>query len=523
MSYNKTFLDLGLEVNICNKLSELGFDKPFPIQIESIPKLINGLNIIGNARTGSGKTIAFVTPFLNKIDINLKYPQFLIIEPTRELVIQVSKVIYDISSGIKKINISSLYGGQNYNIQFKSLKDNPNFIIGTPGRLIDHIKKGTLNISKIKGLVIDEADEMLNMGFINDVKYILSNINNKYQIALFSATLSKEIKNIAYKFTDNLVEVVVNDSDCSNSKIEQNYIIIDYNLNKKLVLLTFIEISKFKLCIIFVNTKNLTIEISDLLKKFDYNSSYINGDINQKIREKTIKIFVEEKINILVATDIVARGIDINKVDLIINYDSPNNIDTYIHRIGRTGRAGKDGKSFIFINKNDFKILKIIKNKFNINRYFLPSLEELNKLKESKFIDKIKNSSINIKLIDFNKIITKLLDLFNNDYINLINVILNILNKEKPIILNEKIKDFKNNSIKNKKYYIFKINIGKNNKIDKKFIINILLKNFSITYNNIGYIVIYNYFSKIQLFNFINNIISYNNFLKKNIKLELIK
>ncbi|BBA84990.1 DEAD/DEAH box helicase [Candidatus Nardonella dryophthoridicola] len=423
---NLSFNDLGINNKfLIDKINNLNY-KPFPVQIKCIPEILNNINIVGIANTGSGKTLSFVLPILEILynkNINI-----IILEPTRELSLQVEKVFKIFINDINKIKIANLYGGVGYTNQLEILKKNPQIIIGTPGRIIDHIKKKNLNINNISIVVIDESDEMLKMGFINDIKFILSNIKNKYQIILFSATMPNYIyTNIIDKIIKKYKKITVENKFDIKPNIKQEYCIINNDNNKNLILTKMIEINKnLGSIIIFVNRKISTIELSNYLKNLGYNTSYLNGDLIQKIRERTIELFKKSKIDILVATDIASRGIDIDNINLVINYDSPNNLETYIHRIGRTGRAGRSGKSIIFIK--NIKFLKIINKKFNnINKINYPNNKIMIEIIFNKITDDIKNQYLKLEyeknINYYNNIIKKLL-CFTDNNINKLSIIL---------------------------------------------------------------------------------------------------
>lgn len=346
------FNDFKLKKNLLNVIYKLGYNKPTDIQLKCIPYFLKGFDILGIAKTGSGKTASFVLPILNNIDVNYINIQALILVPTRELNIQITDSFRIFTQYSKNIKIISLYGGQKYSIQILGIKKKPHIIIATPGRLLDLIKKKIINISFVKFLVIDEADEMLRMGFIKDVEYIISCIKIKHQTALFSATMPLTIKKIINRFMFNPKEIILNKSknNILPSNIKQYYCLISTNKNKLDILMKFLEIERYLNVIIFVSTKIFTIKLSNLIEKKGYSCSAFNGDMNQKSREKILYDFKRLKISILVATDVASRGLDIKNIDLVINYDLPIDIESYIHRIGRTGRAGKLGKAILFLN-----------------------------------------------------------------------------------------------------------------------------------------------------------------------------
>lgn len=396
-----SFKNFGLSQAILSSLNKLGYKTPSLIQQKCIPYLLQGRDVLGISQTGSGKTAAFVLPILNNINFSLKFSQALILAPTRELVIQIRKFIINFSKKIKTIKIISIYGGQSYSKQIKMLKYNPQIIVGTPGRLLDLLNKKILNLNKIKSLVLDEADKMLKMGFLNDVKNIVKKTPNERQTALFSATMPFEIRRITQKFTKFVKEINIQSTKNTLPDIDQYYCLIK-KIRKTELLIRFLEIENFKSSIVFVKTKNSSIEISRELEKNGYNSAALNGDINQSLREKIIEHFRNGIIDILVATDIAARGLDIKRIKLVINYDIPLDPDSYIHRIGRTGRAGTNGKTIVFVRYNDIKILKNIEKyiKCKILELKAPSLSFLNKKRQDKFVKNLYNYIENIDNVD---------------------------------------------------------------------------------------------------------------------------
>ncbi len=413
------FDNLGLNKRLLKIIYDIGYKVPTDIQIKCIPLFLKGKDILSIAKTGSGKTASFVLPILNNIEFNNNL-QVLILSPTRELVIQIFNFFKLFIKYFKKIKIISIYGGQSYNIQFNNLKKKPNIIIATPGRLLDHLNKKTICLYNIKILVIDEADEMLHMGFINDVKNIIKNIKIKHQTALFSATMSLDITKIARNIMNNPEEIILN-KDNINLNIIQYFCFINSKF-KTNILINFLETEIFNRLIIFVKTKDFSLKLSSLLEKKGYLSSALNGNINQSLREKIIYNFRNGFINILVATDIASRGLDIDNVNLIINYDIPYNICSYIHRIGRTGRADNIGKSILFLENKDLRFLRLINRKFNnnIKRIYVPDFNTLLNVRFNKILHLIKkNFNKNYLLLNF--------------YKNLLNKITNFFNDKKEI------------------------------------------------------------------------------------------
>ncbi len=416
--YVNNFSKFHIKNEILKVLDEIKYKIPTEIQEKCIPNINLNKNIIGIAKTGSGKTASFVLPILNKINTKFRYIQSMVLVPTRELVIQVNNSFKIFSKYLSKIITLPLYGGQKYNIQLNVLKYKyPQIIIATPGRLLDHIKNNNINLSKLNLLVLDEADEMLRMGFIKDVKKIIFHINKKCQYILFSATISYSIKKIIYSLITNPVEINISNKINIPQSIKQYYCLVNFKV-KFSTLIKFLEVETFFSIIIFVKTKSFTLELSSKIKDIGYLCSPLNGDMNQYLREKVLNNFRKGNITILVATDIASRGLDIENVDLIINYDLPLDVECYIHRIGRTGRAGKSGKSITFIDnyKNKrfiFYIKKYTKSK--IEKINIPHKEELFNNKIIKFNYLIKETLIKEKdsIFFYKKILSKLINEYN--------------------------------------------------------------------------------------------------------------
>ncbi len=373
---NLNFRIFNLKKELLKVIYEIGYNSPTSIQCKCIPELLKGKDVLAIAKTGSGKTAAFVLPILNNINSNYKL-QSLVLSPTRELVIQITNFFNVFSKYLNNTKIVSLYGGQSYCIQFRNLRTQPHIIVATPGRLIDHINRKTIDISNIKILIIDEADEMLHMGFINDVKFIINKILVTHQTALFSATMPNEIKQITKSIMKAPIKEIILNKD-NNVNIIQYFCYINYK-NKLDTLFKFLESEKYLRLIIFVKTKDFSLKLSSLIEKKGYNCSALNGDMNQNLREKIVYNFRNGYIHILIATDIASRGLDINNVNLIINYDIPYDINSYIHRIGRTGRADNIGKAILLVDykKDNFFLFKLKKVFSNIKKISIPKINKL--------------------------------------------------------------------------------------------------------------------------------------------------
>lgn len=388
--FETTFADLGLKAPILEALNDLGYEKPSPIQAECIPHLLSGRDVLGMAQTGSGKTAAFSLPLLNNIDPDLRAPQILVLAPTRELAVQVAEAMTEFSKHMRGVNVVALYGGQRYDVQLRALRQGPQIVVGTPGRLLDHLKRGTLDLSKLSGLVLDEADEMLRMGFIEDVETIMAQIPEGHQTALFSATMPEAIRRITRRFMKEPQEVRIQSSVTTRPDISQSYWSV-YGMRKNEALVRFLEAEDFDAAIIFVRTKNATLEVAEALERSGYNSAALNGDMNQALREQTLERLKDGRLDILIATDVAARGLDVERISLVVNYDIPMDSESYVHRIGRTGRAGRAGRALLFVENRERRLLRNIERtmKLTIPEAELPNAELLGKRRLEKFAAKV--------------------------------------------------------------------------------------------------------------------------------------
>ncbi len=388
--FETTFADLGLKAPILEALTDLGYEKPSPIQAECIPHLLSGRDVLGMAQTGSGKTAAFSLPLLHNIDPELRAPQILVLAPTRELAVQVAEAMTDFSKHMRGVNVVALYGGQRYDVQLRALRQGPQIVVGTPGRLLDHLKRGTLDLSKLSGLVLDEADEMLRMGFIEDVETIMAQIPEGHQTALFSATMPEAIRRITRRFMKEPQEVRIQSSVTTRPDISQSYWTV-WGMRKNEALVRFLEAEDFDAAIIFVRTKNATLEVAEALERSGYNSAALNGDMNQALREQTLERLKDGRLDILIATDVAARGLDVERISLVVNYDIPMDSESYVHRIGRTGRAGRAGRALLFVENRERRLLRNIERtmKLTIPEAELPNAELLGKRRLEKFAAKV--------------------------------------------------------------------------------------------------------------------------------------
>lgn len=387
MEVKLTFDDLGLSEETLEGIRKKGFEEPSPIQAKTIPHLLKGeKNIIGQAQTGTGKTAAFGLPLIDKLVPGAGKVQALVLVPTRELAVQVCEEINSLK-GNKRLHISPIYGGQSYGEQFRRLKRGVDIIVGTPGRIQDHIDKGSLDLSRLGWLILDEADEMLNMGFVEDIEKILESVNEAKRMVLFSATMPQAILNIAGKYMGEYEVLAVKKEQLTTNLTEQIY----YELaerDKFEALCRIIDIEDGFYGIVFCRTKIRTDEVVERLINRGYDAAALHGDISQNMRERILSQFKEKRINILVATDVAARGIDVTNLTHVINYSLPQDPESYVHRIGRTGRAGQEGTAITFVTHSEYRLLVRIKRvaKTNITRKTIPEVKDVIEIKRERIL-----------------------------------------------------------------------------------------------------------------------------------------
>ena len=385
-----SFNDLALSPEMFQALEKVGYEHPSPIQSKTIPLLLAGKDVIGQAQTGTGKTAAFALPLLSQLDIKQKDPQVLVLAPTRELAIQVAEAFQTYATFLKGFHVLPVYGGQDFRTQLNALKRGAHVIVGTPGRVMDHMRRGTLNLAGLKTIVLDEADEMLRMGFIDDVQWILEQAPEKRQIALFSATMPAPSRKIASQHLHEPEHVTIEVKTASAETIRQRYWPVR-GINKLDALTRILEAEEFTAMLIFVRTKTSTVELADKLSARGFAASAINGDMSQQLRESTIDKLRNGKLDILVATDVAARGLDVERISHVINYDIPYDVETYIHRIGRTGRAGRLGDAILFAAPREQRMLFAIEKatRKKIEMMELPSTDLINDRRTAKFMQQI--------------------------------------------------------------------------------------------------------------------------------------
>ena len=385
-----TFADLQIHPAVLDALCDVGYETPSAIQAATIPALLAGSDVVGLAQTGTGKTAAFAVPILSRIDTASKNTQALVLAPTRELALQVAEAFSRYSARLPQITVLPIYGGSSYGVQLAGLRRGAQVVVGTPGRVIDHLDRGTLDLSHLDYLVLDEADEMLQMGFAEDVERILSDTPEYKQVALFSATMPPAIRKITTKYLHDPVEVTVRAKTATAENISQRFIQVA-GPRKMDALTRILEVETFEAMIVFVRTKQATEEVAERLRARGFSASAINGDIPQGLREKTIAALKAGSLDILVATDVAARGLDVERISHVLNYDIPHDTESYVHRIGRTGRAGRSGTAVLFVSPRERHLLKAIEKatRSKLVEVELPSVEDVNAQRVVKFRDSI--------------------------------------------------------------------------------------------------------------------------------------
>lgn len=437
----ESFSELNLPEAVLKTLVELGYETPSPIQAASIPVIQEGRDLLGQAQTGTGKTAAFALPLLSKIDPKKKHPQLLVLAPTRELAIQVAEAFQTYSRYLS-CSVLPIYGGQSYDNQLRQLKRGTQIIVGTPGRVMDHIRRKTLKLDQLEALVLDEADEMLRMGFIDDVEWILEHTPQHRQIALFSATMPKEIKKVADKYLVNPKHIKIETKTSTATTIRQRFSIV--NRNQKLDAFTrILEVEDFDGVIVFVRTKVATIELAEKLSARGHSCAALNGDIPQNQRENIVEKLKRGSLDILIATDVVARGLDVKRISHVINYDIPLDTESYVHRIGRTGRAGRSGEAILFVTSRERHLLRAIERdtKSVVEPMDIPSANDVNQKRAEVFKQKINDAITQQNLDIYHDIINQTIQENNHSVESIAAALAYLSQGSQPLFISEK--DFK--------------------------------------------------------------------------------
>lgn len=432
----KAFNDLGLPEVILRAITEMGYETPTPIQSQAIPVMLSGQDLLGMAQTGTGKTGAFAIPVLSQIDTNSNQTQVIVLAPTRELAIQVSEAFESYGKFMRGLNVLAIYGGSDYNPQIRKLKMGPQVVVGTPGRILDHLERGTLKLDAIKTVILDEADEMLRMGFIADVEKILDSTPGKKQMALFSATMPAQIKRITTNYLKNPAEIRIASKTTTVENIEQCCVIVN-GFEKMDALYKVLEAEKYEAAIIFARTKQITTEIAEKLEARGHSAACLNGDMNQSLRERTIDRLKAGQLDIVVATDVAARGLDVERIGLVINYDAPFDSESYVHRIGRTGRAGRTGKAILFVAPRERFVLGIIERatRQRISNMELPTRDDVQNRRMENFKEGVMSVFSGQDVSFFQKTVAQLTKEMSLSTEDLAAALLFLAQKDKPLEL----------------------------------------------------------------------------------------
>ena len=408
-----TFAGLGLDERLLKTLRDTGYETPTPIQSATIPAMLAGRDVVGLAQTGTGKTAAFALPILSRLDLKQKTPQALVLAPTRELALQVCEAFEKYAGRMAGVHVLPVYGGQGYGVQLSALARGVHVVVGTPGRIMDHLEKGTLDLTHLRFLVLDEADEMLNMGFADDVETILADTPVDKQVALFSATIPPQIRRLSKKYLTDPLEMTVKGSTATAPNVRHRYLMVSYP-QKVDALTRILEVENFEGMIVFVRTKNETETLAEKLRARGFSATAINGDIAQVQRERTIGQLKSGKLDILVATDVAARGLDVERISHVVNFDIPTDTESYVHRIGRTGRAGRSGDAISFVTPRERHLLRAIERATGqtLTLVAMPTVEDINATRLSRFDDAITQALASEKLDFFRQVLAH----YGNEY-----------------------------------------------------------------------------------------------------------
>ena len=430
------FAELGLGRRLVKALRDLGYEQPTPIQAETIPALLEGRHVVGLAQTGTGKTAAFALPILSQLDLKQKAPQALVLAPTRELALQVCDA-FEYASHMKGVRLLPIYGGQGYGVQLAGLARGVHIVVGTPGRIIDHLGKGTLDLTQLRFLVLDEADEMLSMGFAEDVEQILADTPTDKHVALFSATMPDAIRELSAQYLTDPIEVAVKGSTATAPNVTHRYLVVSYQ-RKVDALTRILEVEDFDGMIVFVRTKNETETVAEKLRARGFSVAALNGDIPQPVRERTIEQLKAAKLDILVATDVAARGLDVDRISHVVNFDIPTDVESYIHRVGRTGRAGRSGQAISFVTPRERRLLRSIERTTGqqLTLMNLPTAEDINASRLSRFDDAITQAIQDADRIGFfREVVSHYVNEYDVPEIDVAAALASVLQGDEPMLL----------------------------------------------------------------------------------------
>ncbi|WP_235035710.1 DEAD/DEAH box helicase [Zhongshania aliphaticivorans] len=505
-----TFDDLGLSPMVLAAVKAVGYETPSPIQAATIPFILAGRDLVGQAQTGTGKTAAFALPLLSRLDVNSRRTQALILAPTRELAIQVAEALQSYAAQMPGFHVLPIYGGQDYRGQLAALKRGVQVVVGTPGRVMDHMRRGTLKLDDLSHLVLDEADEMLRMGFIDDVEWVMGQMPEKRQIALFSATMPSAIRRIATTYLNNPEQITIKTKTSTAVTIRQRYWMAR-GLNKLDALTRILEAEPFDGMIIFVRTKLVTTELAEKLQARGYAAAALNGDIAQAQRERTVENLKKGRLDIIIATDVAARGLDVERISHVINYDIPHDTEAYVHRIGRTGRAGRSGEAILFVAPRERRMLQSIERatRQSIEEMGLPTAENINALRVDRFMQKITDTLAGTDLSFFRKMLQEYVSKHDVAEIDVAAALASQLQGDKPLLVKDAPKLMTESRNRDKagggkrapdtSLQRYRLEVGRQHGVSAGNIVGAIANEANINSANIGRISIYPEFSTVDL------------------------
>jgi ATP-dependent RNA helicase DeaD len=434
-----TFADLGLEASVLQALVDVGYESPTPIQAATIPALLSGSDVLGQAQTGTGKTAAFALPLLSRLDLRQRSPQALVLVPTRELAIQVAEAFQKYAVHLPGFHVLPIYGGQSYTPQLNALRRGVHVVVGTPGRIMDHLERATLSLEGIRFVVLDEADEMLQMGFIDAIDAILARTPTMKQVALFSATIAPPIRQISQRHLRSPREITIKGKTGAAASTRQRYWLVS-GMHKLDALTRILEVEPFDAMLVFARTKQSTTELAERLSARGFAAAALHGDIQQAQRERTVAQFKAGAIDILVATDVAARGLDVDRISHVLNFDVPHDTESYVHRIGRTGRAGRKGEAILFIAPRERNMLRIIERatRGSIEPMHLPTVEDVNKRRVDQFKQRLGATLASGAAASYRTLIEEFVQEGEVDIVDVAAALAHLAQGDKPLVLSSK-------------------------------------------------------------------------------------
>jgi len=504
-----SFKELGLAPAVYKVINEVGYETPTPIQAHSIPPLLKGRDLLGQAQTGTGKTAAFALPLLSRLDLKKKHPQILVLTPTRELALQVSEAIRTYARHLKGFQVLPVYGGQSMSQQLRQLHRGVHAVVGTPGRIQDHLRRGTLKLGDLSCVVLDEADEMLRMGFIDDVEQILKETPAERQTALFSATMPKEVNRIAQRYLKDPVEIKIKAKTSTVETIVQRFWQVK-GLHKLDALTRILEAEEIEGMLVFVRTKTATVELSEKLESRGFSCAPLNGDMTQALREKTVDQLKSGALDIVVATDVAARGLDVKRISHVVNYDIPYDTEAYVHRIGRTGRAGREGQAILFVAPRERRMLAAIERATRqpITAMSLPSRKDISNRRTDLFKDQIAEAMESQDLEFFEELIDSYQHQHDVGLRRIASTLAYLLQKDKPLQIDgaeepeeidEPARTGRGLSFSDGNLSRYRIEVGRTHGVEPKHIVGAIANEANIKSRDIGQIKIHNDYCLVDL------------------------